>query len=124
MNEVANRNINKHPLGSDFGSHYPIVQYVDDTLIIMPVDALQLFYLKGLLRSFVDSTRLKVNFNRSFIVPINITNEKCDMFCSNSGVSNWEYAFHLFGISSGNNQTIRCGIHASIMQNGAKDGWD
>jgi hypothetical protein len=44
------------------GKDYTIVQYADDTLIILPVDAIQLFTIKGLLRSFADSTSLKVNY--------------------------------------------------------------
>lgn len=72
INKAASMNLNKHPIGDTFGGDYPIVQYADDTLLFMPADALQLFYLKGPLRSFTDSTGLKVNLGKSFIVPINV----------------------------------------------------
>jgi len=49
-----------------------IIQYVDDTLLIPSGDARILFNLKGLLRPFSDSTRLHVNFEKSFLVPINM----------------------------------------------------
>jgi hypothetical protein len=39
INEALQRNLISLPLSSSFGSAYPIVQYVDDTLLIMPVDA-------------------------------------------------------------------------------------
>jgi hypothetical protein len=45
----------KHPISEDFGGDYPIVQYADDTLLIVPADARVLFNLKGLLRSFSNS---------------------------------------------------------------------
>ena len=44
------------------GGDYPIIQYADDALLIVPVDARILFNLKGLLRSFSDSIGLHVNF--------------------------------------------------------------
>lgn len=43
---------------------YPIVQYADDTLLIMKADAQQLIFLKTLLNFFfAESTCLKVNYN-------------------------------------------------------------
>jgi hypothetical protein len=33
-------NFLKHPLSREFGQDFPIVQYVDDTLIILPIEAL------------------------------------------------------------------------------------
>jgi hypothetical protein len=48
------------------------VRYADDILLIMPGDARQLLVLKGLLRSFAHSTGLQVNFDKSFLVPINM----------------------------------------------------
>jgi hypothetical protein len=42
----------------------------------MPIDALQLLTLKGILRSFVDSTCLRVNYSKSFLVPINIEGDR------------------------------------------------
>ena len=63
----------KHPLTEDFGGDYPIIQYADDTLLILQASANNLFNLKGLLRSFSDSSGLQVNFCKSFLVPINVT---------------------------------------------------
>ena len=54
------------------------MQYVDDTLLIVPADARILFNLKGLLRYFSDSTGLHVNFQKSFLVPINIDSQRAE----------------------------------------------
>jgi hypothetical protein len=54
------------------------VQYANDTLIIMPAYALYLFTLKGLLRSFTDSIGLRVNYSKSFLVPINLDEGKAN----------------------------------------------
>jgi hypothetical protein len=85
VNKAYNMNLLNHPLRKDFGQDYPIIQYADDTLIILPAEALQLFTLKGLLRSFIDSTGLQVNYNKSFLVPINVDNDKAMHLASTLG---------------------------------------
>jgi hypothetical protein len=57
-----------HPLGCDFSGDYPIIQYVHDTLVILPVDPAQLSHLKEVLHIFASSIGLKVNFEKSFWV--------------------------------------------------------
>ena len=47
------------------GTDFPIVQYADDTLLIMQADARQLFCLKAILNSFAASTGLVVNFEKN-----------------------------------------------------------
>jgi hypothetical protein len=64
-------------VSDNFEEFFPIIQYADDTLLIMPADARQLFIQKRLLRSFSDSTGLNVKFHKSFLVPINVSTEKC-----------------------------------------------
>jgi hypothetical protein len=65
VNEAFQRNLITLPLPSSYGQSYSIVQYADDTLLIMPADARQLFFLKFLLQTFAASTGLKVNFHQS-----------------------------------------------------------
>jgi hypothetical protein len=49
INKAFRMNILSHPLSKDFHQDYPIIQYADDTLIVMTADASQLLTLKGLL---------------------------------------------------------------------------
>lgn len=58
------------PINSSFD--FPIIQYVDDTLVIMEGDPNQLIFLKSVLNTFVESTGLKVNYRKSMMLPINI----------------------------------------------------
>jgi hypothetical protein len=51
---------------------FPIVQYADDTLLISPADKHQLLVLKDTLRKFTLSTCLKINYDKSQMVPINV----------------------------------------------------
>lgn len=55
-NKAWHRGVLKHPLSDNFGGDFPIVQYADDILVILPGDAITLFNLKGILRPFSDST--------------------------------------------------------------------
>jgi hypothetical protein len=55
---------------------FPIVQYADDTLLIMEACPLHLFTLKAILNTFADSTGLKVNYLKSCLYPINLSIEK------------------------------------------------
>jgi hypothetical protein len=58
VNEAYHMNLISLPLLSSYGQAYPIVQYADDTLIIMPAEARQLFFLKCQLQSFAESIGL------------------------------------------------------------------
>ena len=54
------------------GIDFPILQYANDTLLLVQADAAQLFFLKALLKSFAQSTGLHVNYSKSVMVPINV----------------------------------------------------
>jgi hypothetical protein len=60
------------PLDNDYGQQYPIIQYADDTLLIMPAEIGQIQHLKTLVLQFSDATSLRVNFNKTTMVPINV----------------------------------------------------
>jgi hypothetical protein len=64
------------PLNVGYTSDFPIIQYADNTLLIMEACPLQLFTLKAILNTFVDSTRLKVNYSMSSLYSINIYEER------------------------------------------------
>lgn len=60
------------PLEHQYTADFPIIQYADDTLIVLEGCPRKRFSLKSLLQSFADSTGLKVNYAKSMMVPINI----------------------------------------------------
>ena len=64
------------PIPAYEGAGYPIVQYADDTILVMKASQRELFVLKGLLESFSQSTGLRVNYGKSCMVPLNTTNDK------------------------------------------------
>jgi hypothetical protein len=106
VNEPYHRNLISFPLLSSYGQAYPIVQYADDTLIIMPTEAKQLFFLKCLLHSFAESIGLKVNFHKSFIVPINVTDEKTEILASTLGCQIQSMPFTYLGLPLGTTKLV------------------
>jgi hypothetical protein len=69
FNRAKDLNLLKHPLPLKWSNGFPIIQYVDDSLIVMEACSRQLVDLKGLL-SFGESIGLKVNYSKSVMVPI------------------------------------------------------
>lgn len=101
VNEAYQRNLFSHPVHNNFGGDYPIVQYADDTLIIMPADVVQLLTLKGLLRTFADSTGLQVNFEKSFLVPLSMNNDRAEHLASTMGCKMGTMSFTYLGLPLG-----------------------
>lgn len=82
-------------------SDFPIVQLADDTLLIMQADARQLFCLKAILNSFASSTGLMVNFNKSLLLPINVSSEKMQILAATFGYQIGSFPFTYLGLPLG-----------------------
>jgi hypothetical protein len=89
------------PLDNSFDLDCPIVQYADDTLIIMPACPTQLMTLKALLAKFSSSTGLFINFNKSSILPINISTERCHELATLFGCVTESLPFTYLGLPMG-----------------------
>jgi len=76
INKAFRENILHAPLSSDFGQDFPIVQYADDTLIIMPACIDQVHVMKEILQKYATSTGLTINFQKSNMIPINLSEIK------------------------------------------------
>jgi len=64
----------------------------------MQGDTSQLIFLRHLLNAFGDSTGLKVNFEKSFMVPINIQWDKFDDLASTFGCAKGALPFTYLGL--------------------------
>jgi hypothetical protein len=80
---------------------FPVIQYADDTLIILEGDPRQLFFLKTLLHNFSESSGLKVNYNKSMMLPINISDERLDHLARTFGCSKGSLPFTYLGLPLG-----------------------
>ena len=76
VNKAKDLGLLKLPVNVGYTNDFPILQYADDTLLIMKACPRQLFVLKALLNSFATSMGLKVNYAKSSMVPINVSPER------------------------------------------------
>jgi hypothetical protein len=75
VNDALNNNHLSMPI-PHATNDFPIVQYADDIILIVPAERDQILHLKGLLQSFAESTGLRVNFHKSSMVPLNVLDVK------------------------------------------------
>ena len=86
---------------------FPIIQYADDTIIILSAVEDQLVALKNMLHIFQQSTGLKVNFGKSSIVPVNIDPTEAHRLSTILGCKLEKLPFTYLGLPLG---TTRPGI--------------
>lgn len=71
LNKARERGLLNLPIPLNATSDFPVFHYVDDILIVLEGDARQLLFLKFVLHSS-ESAGLKVNYNKSMMVSINL----------------------------------------------------
>jgi hypothetical protein len=106
VNEAYRKNLISLPLAPSYGEAYPIVQYADDTLIIMPAEPRQSFFLKCMLQTFATSTGLKVNSSKHYIVPINVEEEKTKVLVGTLGCQIEAMAFTYLDLPQGTTKLV------------------
>jgi len=104
INKAAEQNILQAPIPQP-DEDFPIVQYADDTLLLLKADAKQLHFLKALLNTFAESTGLKVNYKKSLMIPINVSEEKIQHLARTFGCTVGSNAFYLSGLTNGHHKT-------------------
>src|ERR1043165_1419080 len=72
LNEAMHNHLITYPLQANGRREFPVIQYADDTILIMQARIPQVLQLKNLLRYYHLFTGLKINFCKSVMVPINI----------------------------------------------------
>jgi hypothetical protein len=72
INRAKEMGLLRLPIHVGYTSNFPIIQYIDDTLLVMEACPMKLIVLKAILNTFADSTGLKVNYSKSSMIPINL----------------------------------------------------
>jgi hypothetical protein len=101
INKARLWNLLKLPLPDIGDQDFPIVQYADDTLLILEACPKQLFFLKAILNSFASATGLKVNYNKSNMFPINVSPEKMVILSRTFNCQIGEMPFTYLGLPLG-----------------------
>jgi hypothetical protein len=71
VNNLVTQGLLSTPISTN-EEDFPIVQYADDTLLILPADKQQLLALKDTLKKFSMFIGLKINYDKSQMVPVNV----------------------------------------------------
>lgn len=72
INDAMQKDLLQPPLHFASCPDFPILQYADDTLIIMPACPQQLEQMQHLVHLFSQASGLKVNYHKSSILPLNV----------------------------------------------------
>jgi hypothetical protein len=80
---------------------FPVVQYADDTLLLLEADATQLATLKQALQDFSTSTGLSVNYHKSCMLPINISEDAVHALAQGFGCVVGSFPFTYLGLPMG-----------------------
>lgn len=86
VNKAHSQGILTAPIQQD-NTPFPIIQYADDTLIIMKADQREVFCLKAILNTYSLCTGLMINFHKSCMIPINTDNSKMEILAATFGCS-------------------------------------
>ncbi|KAG8100647.1 hypothetical protein GUJ93_ZPchr0013g35164 [Zizania palustris] len=100
LNEAAARGVVKAPPCHHLDD-FPIVQYVDDTIVFLEATQWNVFALKALLNSFSASTGLKINFDKSCLVPINMERLEAESLAHTFGCGLGSFPFTYLGLPLG-----------------------
>jgi hypothetical protein len=101
INKARTQGLLNLPIPNRVGNDFSIVQYADDTLLLMEACPRQLLVLKEILSSFASATGLKVNYNKSIMLPINISQEKLHELSSTFDCHEGSMPFTYLGLPLG-----------------------
>jgi hypothetical protein len=98
LNKAMAQGIIDRPIPCTTCPDFPIVQYADDTLVIMKADARNLICLKAHVQTFAESTGLRVNYNKSNRIPINFIEERFNHFSATINCKKGSLPFTYLGL--------------------------
>jgi hypothetical protein len=101
VNDLLHNNLLQLPIITG-DPDFAILQYVDDTLLIMQADSSQLLVLKEALDNFSRSTGLYVNYHKSCLLPINISYDQATSLAQAFGCNVQGMPFTYLGLPFGN----------------------
>ena len=89
------------PIPGTSDPYFPIIQYADDTLIIMEGCLRQLQVLKNILEIYSTATGLKVNYNKSMMVPLNMNDQALNILSASFNCAKRSLPFTYLGLPLG-----------------------
>lgn len=101
INDAFARNEIHLPFPARNQQDYPVIQYADDTILVLPACPRQALILKNILTDFATSIGLKINFHKSTIIPINCPTDRCNQLAHIFGCVVGKMPFTYLGLPLG-----------------------
>jgi hypothetical protein len=79
INKTCDQYLLQLPIPSNDKDRFSIIQYADDTIILLQASQRQLLCLKDLLETFAQSIGRMVNYAKPEMISLNMTNEKVEL---------------------------------------------
>jgi hypothetical protein len=100
VNLLCTDGILKAPLDIP-NTDFPIIQYADDTLLIMQACPIQLAALRVVLEDFAQATGLRVNYSKCAMMSINILDDLISSLAASFGCQIGSLPFTYLGLPMG-----------------------
>lgn len=98
LNEAMAQNLIRKPIAAQPNSDFPVIQYADDDVMIIPACEQQLEQLKNILMHFTVYTGLRINYEKSVMVPINTSDNHLEVLASRLGCKIGSLPFTYLGL--------------------------
>jgi hypothetical protein len=103
INKANQQALFQLPISSRDEVGFPIIQYADDTILLLMASQKELFCLKGILETYAQATGLRVNYAKSCMVPLNMDTEQAQTLAGVFGCQLQAMPFTYLGLPMGNN---------------------
>ncbi|XP_073363092.1 uncharacterized protein [Aegilops tauschii subsp. strangulata] len=80
---------------------YPVIQYADDTILVMPADETQAETIKSILQDYASSVGLRINFQKSTLITVNTAADTTSRLAQVFGCSIGAMPFTYLGLPMG-----------------------
>ena len=76
INDAYAQGLLELPIPRENAGDFPVVQYADDTILVMQACPTQAIRMKLILEDYAASVGLKINFHKSILIPINVDHQR------------------------------------------------
>jgi hypothetical protein len=80
---------------------YPVIQYADDTILVMPADLEQAECMKLILQDYAESVGLRINFQKSTLISVNTAVDRTAQLAGVFGCAIGSMSFTYLGLPMG-----------------------
>ena len=101
INDAFQRTLIRLPFHSTNQKEYPVIQYADDTILVIPACTQQAQIVKTILTDYASSVGLRINFHKSTLIPINCGAEKSEEIANTFGCVVGKLSFTHLGLPLG-----------------------